>query len=309
MKSGEQSAEFLELLKNKTELAQDSGRSPTTAAYPSCISAWHATAASFRWLTTSTAIANIEKLADISVVASDRHIGKNGNVYLFENGKVVSGAVRLLRQITRRIGISHSPRIRTVLSQTSRRASYCLSSSMSGGFGFSPCPPTSFIPTAIYSPTRRRLRDTAFRGDRVASGSFGGHMKRLTNSYIAKELGVSVATVSRALNDSGYVNADLKKRINEFLESYYTGGRNGYTTEESARESLIAVVLPDICNDFNTSAIRGMEYVAQQHSVAVNFFDTNEQPGNETQVSCGLSRNTTTGRDILAVGRERSRYH
>ena len=46
---------------------------------------------------------------------------------------------------------------------------------------------------------------------------------------IAKELGISVATVSRAINNSDNINPETKKKVLEFVE------KSGYTPNAIAR--------------------------------------------------------------------------
>ena len=67
---------------------------------------------------------------------------------------------------------------------------------------------------------------------------------------IAKELGISVATVSRAINNSENINPETKKRVLEFVE------KSGYTPNAIARNlskmesRTIALLIPNISNPF-----------------------------------------------------------
>lgn len=67
---------------------------------------------------------------------------------------------------------------------------------------------------------------------------------------VAREAGVSVATVSRVLNKSGYVQEDTKKLVLEIIQKL------NYKPNEVARSlykresKLIGLLLPDITNPF-----------------------------------------------------------
>lgn len=67
---------------------------------------------------------------------------------------------------------------------------------------------------------------------------------------VAREAGVSVATVSRVLNKSGYVQEDTKKLVLEVIQKL------NYKPNEVARSlykresKLIGLLLPDITNPF-----------------------------------------------------------
>lgn len=67
---------------------------------------------------------------------------------------------------------------------------------------------------------------------------------------ISKHVGVSVSTVSRALNNSGYVSPNVKKKVREAAELLE------YLPNETARSlntnksKIIGVLVPDITNPF-----------------------------------------------------------
>lgn len=67
---------------------------------------------------------------------------------------------------------------------------------------------------------------------------------------VAKRAGVGVATVSRMLNDSGYVSADARVKIEAAMKEL------DYTPNELARNlyhkksGIIAVLVPNVSNPF-----------------------------------------------------------
>src|ERR1700724_2784211 len=83
----------------------------------------------------------------------------------------------------------------------------------------------------------------------------GGPRLSATIKEVAKQAGVSVATVSRVLNDKGPVRDETRRRILEVAE------RLRYTPHGAARSLItnethtVAVLLPDIHGEFFSEEI------------------------------------------------------
>lgn len=88
-----------------------------------------------------------------------------------------------------------------------------------------------------------------------------------TIRQIARELGVSVSTVSSVLNQRGYVSAVLRARIEKGLQAA------NYRPNQIARSlrlretRTIALVVPDLTNSFYSRLMRG----AEDHLAAVGY--------------------------------------
>lgn len=86
----------------------------------------------------------------------------------------------------------------------------------------------------------------------------------VTIKQVAEYAGVSVATVSRALNKSGYVKKDTQDKIDLAIKALK------YKPNETARalykrkSRMIGLLLPDISNPFFTVVARGVEDVAME---------------------------------------------
>src|SRR5687767_10792881 len=80
---------------------------------------------------------------------------------------------------------------------------------------------------------------------------------------VAREAGVSVATVSRALNASGPVHEETRRRIEEVaLRLRFTP--NTTARSLSTRQSqTIGVLLPDLYGEFFSEIIRGIDQTVQ----------------------------------------------
>ena len=103
----------------------------------------------------------------------------------------------------------------------------------------------------------------------------------VTINDIAKEAKVSLATVSRVLNDSGYVKDETRKRVLDVIEKF------NYTPSAIARSlsknvtSTIGVVVPDITNPFFGEVIKGISEVAERNNLNIILCDSNENMDKE----------------------------
>lgn len=95
---------------------------------------------------------------------------------------------------------------------------------------------------------------------------------------VADATGVSIATVSRVINRSGYVSSATRERVEEYIR------RNNYSPNAIARSlsrqdsASIGIVIPDVENPFFSSVIHGITEVAEQNGYNLFFFGTNEKP-------------------------------
>src|SRR5699024_7776712 len=84
-----------------------------------------------------------------------------------------------------------------------------------------------------------------------------------TIKEVAKYAGVSVATVSRALNRSGYVKEETRKKINKAIKDLNYRPNETARTLYKRKSKMIGLLLPDISNPFFTVVARGVEHEAR----------------------------------------------
>jgi LacI family transcriptional regulator len=82
---------------------------------------------------------------------------------------------------------------------------------------------------------------------------------------VAREAGVSVATVSRAFNESGPVSEETRQRIREVAARLQYAPHGGARSLITNKTSAIGVLLPDLYGEFFSEVIRGMDHAAQRH--------------------------------------------
>lgn len=98
----------------------------------------------------------------------------------------------------------------------------------------------------------------------------------VTIKDLAKELQLSVATISKALRDSYEISPETKQRVLEYAKKLnYTP--NPYASSLRKRSSkTIAVVLPEVADSFFSLAINGIESVAIDKGYHVLIYLTHE---------------------------------
>ncbi len=98
---------------------------------------------------------------------------------------------------------------------------------------------------------------------------------RATIREVAKLAGVGTMTVSRVLNNSGYVGESTRERVQQAIDLLgYIPNQNARGLR-SARSGIIALLVTDITNPFFTTVARGVEDVASvsDHLVLVGNTD------------------------------------
>jgi len=94
------------------------------------------------------------------------------------------------------------------------------------------------------------------------------HVSRLlsvTIRDVAREAGVSLATVSRALNDAAEVTVDTRQRVREAADRLGYVPHSGARSLITRRTGTLGVLLPDLYGEFFSELIRGIDQTAQKH--------------------------------------------
>ena len=98
---------------------------------------------------------------------------------------------------------------------------------------------------------------------------------------LAEELGLSISSVSKALRDSYEISAETKRRVREMAEKL-NYQPNPFASSLRRKKSItIAVVIPEIANNFFALAMDGIQLVAQQKGYHVLTYLTHEDFKNE----------------------------
>ena len=101
-------------------------------------------------------------------------------------------------------------------------------------------------------------------------------MSNTTLKILAKELNLSVATVSKALRDSHEISAATKNKVLEKAKELHYQVNPFASSLRKQKSKTIAIVIPEIANNFFALAINGIEYIAQEKGYHVLIYLTHE---------------------------------
>ena len=86
--------------------------------------------------------------------------------------------------------------------------------------------------------------------------------RKITLKHIARELGVSISTVSKALKNSEEIGAETKVKIQAYAKLHNYKPNNIAISLKNKRTKNIGVIIPDIVHHFFTTVFRGIEKYA-----------------------------------------------
>jgi LacI family transcriptional regulator len=99
---------------------------------------------------------------------------------------------------------------------------------------------------------------------------------RITIKDVARELGVSVSTISRALKDRPDIGIKTKLRVREAVEKMNYRPNAVALSLRNQRTRMIGVIVPEIVHHFFSSVISGIDEAAVAAGYNVIFFQSNE---------------------------------
>jgi LacI family transcriptional regulator len=121
---------------------------------------------------------------------------------------------------------------------------------------------------------------------------------------VAKKAGVSIATVSAALNDTAAVSEETRRKV---LAAVEAAGYAPNAIAQSLRRGnsrLIGLVIADITNPYCSTMARTIEDHAIAAGYSVIVCNTADDVGRETQVMDQLRRQRVAGIIITPIGRD-----
>ncbi len=127
--------------------------------------------------------------------------------------------------------------------------------------------------------------------------------RKLTLKLIAKELDVSISTVSKALRDSAEISEDTRQKIKAFAKLYNYKPNNIALSLKNRKTRTIGIIIPQIVHHFFTTVIRGVEQAAREHNYNVIITLSNNDFDKEV-LNMELLANGSTDGFILSLSKE-----
>jgi LacI family transcriptional regulator len=101
-------------------------------------------------------------------------------------------------------------------------------------------------------------------------------LEKVTIIDIAKELNITAATVSRALNDHPAISDETKQRVAEVAQRLNYKTNKIASSLRSGKSHAIGVLIPSAEIKFFGSVVHGIEQMANLHGYNVLIYQTNE---------------------------------
>ncbi len=109
-------------------------------------------------------------------------------------------------------------------------------------------------------------------------------MDQLNLKTLARELNLAVSTVSRALRDSHEIKKETKDRVKALAEKMGYQPNFHASSLRQNKSMTIALIVPEIENNFFAQAINGVELVAQKKGYHVLIYLTHDDYAREKSI-------------------------
>ena len=119
--------------------------------------------------------------------------------------------------------------------------------------------------------------------------------KKVTIKTIAKELGVSTSTVSKALKDSHEISIETKEKIQAYANLYNYKPNSLALQLRNQKTKVIGVILPKIVHHFFSTVIMGIEEGANEKGYHIMVCFSNESYKKEVETLKVLSNGSVDG--------------
>lgn len=131
-----------------------------------------------------------------------------------------------------------------------------------------------------------------------------------TMKDIARDLGVSISTVSRALKDSPSISSVQKERIQQYAREYnFCPNMIGEALRYSRVKPMkvIGVILPEMVHYFFMSVLSGIEEEARSRGYSVMVAQSNERYDREVDICNDFYKNKVCG-IIVSQAKDTKQY-
>ncbi|MBB1194120.1 LacI family transcriptional regulator [Flavobacterium sp. SOK18b] len=93
--------------------------------------------------------------------------------------------------------------------------------------------------------------------------------RKITLKQIAKELDVSISTVSKSLRNSLEIGEETRLKVQAFAKFYNYKPNNIALSLKNRKTKAIGIIIPEIVHHFFSTVINGVEQVANEHGYSV----------------------------------------
>lgn len=127
--------------------------------------------------------------------------------------------------------------------------------------------------------------------------------RKVTLKQIAKELDVSISTVSKSLRNSSEISEDTRLKVQAFAKLYNYRPNNIALSLKNRRTKSIGVIIPEIVHHFFATVINGIEQVANENGYTVIVCLSNESFDKEV-INMEMLANGSIDGFIMSLSKE-----
>jgi LacI family transcriptional regulator len=127
-------------------------------------------------------------------------------------------------------------------------------------------------------------------------------LKRATLKEVAKQAGVSTATVSNVLNATKYVSDEVKEQVNSVMKALNYQPNSIAKSLRIQKSRIIGLLIPEIDNPFYSSVVRGIENELAANNYNVLLCITDSSVEKEREYLEGLIGKRIDGLIVSSAG-------
>ncbi|MFC4723282.1 LacI family DNA-binding transcriptional regulator [Geojedonia litorea] len=127
--------------------------------------------------------------------------------------------------------------------------------------------------------------------------------RKITLKQIARELDVSISTVSKALKNSHEISQDTRDKVQAFAKLYNYRPNNIALSLKNRKTKTIGIMIPEIVHHFFSKVIKGIELVANKRGYNVIVGLSNESFDKEV-INMEMLANGSIDGFILSISKE-----
>ena len=127
--------------------------------------------------------------------------------------------------------------------------------------------------------------------------------RKVTLKQIAKELDVSISTVSKSLRNSPEISEDTRVKVQAFAKLYNYRPNNIALSLKNRKTKTIGIIIPEIIHHFFATIIGGIEQVANENGYSVIVCLSNESFDKEV-INMEMLANGSIDGFIMSLSKE-----
>ncbi len=126
---------------------------------------------------------------------------------------------------------------------------------------------------------------------------------------VAKLAGVGLMTVSRALNKSGPVSEEMRRKVQQAVARLNYRPNDAARSLREGRSRSIGLIVPNFYDPFFAVCAHAITVVANEHSYSVIVTTSDEDPGIEYQVAGSMLRRHVEGMLVIPAANGRTKLN